>query len=205
MSLRRRQVLLGLGGAVSAGLAGCAEELPILDSESEAEPQSESTPEEGGETGETLSAEPADSAERSSPDDSSSLVFSRIGLETAIRKQVNEYRTENDEDELRWEPLYQEGCRRHSEAMAAAGELRTSIGGTSASERVRKKTNCSADITIARLSRVEELDAAAERVVQEWIQDSQAREKILDQISTRIGVGVETSADNYVYVTAAYC
>ncbi|WP_302081344.1 CAP domain-containing protein [Salinibaculum rarum] len=194
MDLRRRQVLLGLSGAVSAGLAGCTEELPI--------PDSESAPEGEGDTGETTSAEPAGSTAGSG---SSSLVFSRIGLETAIREQVNEYRTENDEEKLRWEPLYQEGCRQHSEAMAAAGTLQTSVGGASASERVRKKTNCGADITITRLSRVDELDAAAQRVIQEWRQESQARTKILDPVSTRIGVGVETSADNYVYVTAAYC
>lgn len=206
MVLRRRQVLLGLTGAVSAGLAGCTEELPMSGSESETAPEAESesdlTP---GDTADGQSPGPSEPTETPVTDNDQELNFSRTGLETYVRRQVNEYRTSTDEEEFRWEPLIQKGCRNHSEAMASASVLGTRIDGVSASERIGEHMNCNPDVTLAVLSRVDSLEAAAERVIEEWKQDPEASEKITGSLSTRIGVGVATSEDGYAYVTAAYC
>jgi len=214
----RRAFVSALAGTVAVGLAGCSDSIPSLSDSGDTEGDStsttespvsdESTPGAGGGgdgTSTPAGAETQAGEERDATPDGYSVPFTRSGFEAEVKRQINEFRSANDERELQYDELYREGVRQHSEVMATAGEASLDVDGKSAPERVQDKTNCLADSNVARLRRPESRDAAATRVVERWAQDDESREKMLRSYHNQIGVGAAITEAGDVYVTAAFC
>lgn len=206
----RRKILRATAGAIiTSTLAGCQDSIPELGTDTPTVSSESDSDDDRTDSSTTQSEGDADSgystpAQSESEDDIG--YFSREGLENGIRGEVNEFRTSHGEDALGWDDLYRKPVRRHSEAMAATGELRTTVRGESASDRVYEASNCNPTVLIGRLDEIESWSTAAERLVRRWARSERTREKLLDPISREMAVGAATGTDDaYVYVTAALC
>lgn len=215
---RRREFLLSAATVLSVGLAGCSEESVQSGADT---PEPTATPSDvtptpmtsgggGGSETPTPSEPESTPAEQEqtptpTPEESYRVPFTRTGIEAEIRRQINDFRTENSESELRYDELFRDATRQHSSAMATAGVADLSIDGRTAAERVGAKTNCYADSTVARVEQPESRSAAVERIVSSWTSDDQSTTKILKSFHDRIGVGVVITEGGVVYATASYC